>query len=131
MFVFKKFISVFKYNNKLALNEAIFKSKFKCAIKRTLNKIQTSLILLKTKALKAALTLPTRVLQKLIKKKEVAPINSHPKKKLIKLPAETKISMLITNKFINKIKRSTFGSYRKYEKVYKLTKKAIVKTNII
>ena len=70
----------------------------------------------KTKALKAAFNVPIRVDQKLIKKKEVSPINSQPKNKTIKLPLETSNTILITNKFINNNNLSTFGSNLKYEK---------------
>lgn len=74
----------------------------------------TSLNLLKLNALNAALRVPIRATQKFIKKKEVIPINSQPKKRTIKLPAVTKITMLITNKFKNTSSRSTSGSYLKY-----------------
>ena len=55
--------------------------------------------------------------QKFIKKKEVNPINSHPKNKTKKLPLVTKQTILITNEFIKSVNRSTLGSYLKYEKV--------------
>jgi hypothetical protein len=73
----------------------------------------TSLILLKVIALKAAFKVPIRVDQKLIKKNEVKPINSQPKNKTKKLPLETNKSMLITKRLINKRSLSTFGSYLK------------------
>jgi hypothetical protein len=76
-----------------------------------------SLNLLNEKALKADLIVPDLVDQKLIRKKDVSPINSQPKKSVIKLPDETKRIILIINKFKNKIKRSTSGSYLKYENV--------------
>jgi hypothetical protein len=75
--------------------------------------IKQSLILLKTKALKAAFKVPVLVDQKFIKKKEVTPIISHPKYNIIKLPAKTNINILITNASINKISLVTFGSYLK------------------
>jgi hypothetical protein len=43
-----------------------------------------SLVLLKEYALNAALSVPTLADQKLIKKKDVKPIISHPKNKIIK-----------------------------------------------
>ena len=88
-------------------------------------KIPKSLTLLKTNALKAAFNVLTLVDQKLIKKNEVKPINSHPKNNTNKFPPITKIHILIINKFINKNKRSTCGSYLKYENVYITTQKPI------
>jgi hypothetical protein len=73
----------------------------------------TSLNLLKLKALKAAFKVPTRATQKFIKKKDVIPISSQPKNKRTKLPAVTSITILITNKFKKTSKRSTSGSYLK------------------
>lgn len=64
-------------------------------------KIEASLILLNENALKADLNVPGLSLQKLIKKKEVKPISSQPKKKIIMFPALTKINMLKTKEFIN------------------------------
>jgi hypothetical protein len=72
-----------------------------------------SLVLLKEYALKAAFSVPTLEDQKLIKKKDVSPIISQPKNKLIKFPEETKKTILIINMFRNKTKRSTKGSYLK------------------
>jgi hypothetical protein len=72
-----------------------------------------SLVLLKEYALKAAFRVPTLVDQKLIRKKDVNPIISHPRNKLIKFPEETKKTILIMNIFRNKTRRSTRGSYRK------------------
>jgi len=63
--------------------------------------------------LKAAFKVPTLEDQKLIKKKEVSPIISHPKNKFIKLPEETKKTILIINIFKNKTNLSTNGSYLK------------------
>lgn len=76
-----------------------------------------SLVLLNEYALKAAFKVPTLVDQKLIKKNEVNPIISHPKNNIIKLPADTKKTILIIKEFKNKTNLSTNGSYRKYENV--------------
>ena len=73
----------------------------------------TSLNLLNVKALKADFKVDILVDQKLIKKKEVKPINSHPKNKTKKLPLVTKQIILITKQFINNINLSTLGSYLK------------------
>jgi hypothetical protein len=81
--------------------------------------IKKSLILLKEKALKAAFKVPTLVTQKLIKKKDVKPINSQPKNNIIKLPEETKKIILIIKEHKNNKNLSTKGSYLKYEKAYK------------
>lgn len=75
--------------------------------------IPKSLILLNKKALKAAFNVLIFVDQKFIKKNDVNPINSHPKKRTNKLPPNTNIHILIINKFMNKNKRSTWGSYLK------------------
>ena len=48
-----------------------------------------SLTLLKTKALKALFNVVTLLIQKLISKKEVIPINSHPNNKVNHDPART------------------------------------------
>lgn len=72
-----------------------------------------SLTLLKEYALNADFNVPTLVDQKFINKNEVKPINSHPKNNIIKLPDDTKNTILITKKFKNKTKRSTSGSYLK------------------
>jgi hypothetical protein len=69
-----------------------------------------SLVLLKEYALNAALSVPTLADQKLIKKKDVKPIISHPRNKLTKLPEETKKTILIINIFKNKINLSIRGS---------------------
>lgn len=71
---------------------------------------QTSLNLLNEKALKDDFNVDILVFQKLIKKKEVKPINSQPKNKTIVFPEETKINILITKEFIITINLSTFGS---------------------
>lgn len=81
---------------------------------------------MKEKALKADFKVPTLVDQKLIKKNEVSPIISQPKNNIIKLPDETRNTMLIINKFKSISNLSTKGSYLKYEKVYTYTKIAIV-----
>ena len=85
--------------------------------KKNTNKIDinndASLNLLKTNALKADFNVDTLVDQKLIKKKDVRPIISQPKNNTKKLPLVTKHIILITNKFIKRISRSTFGSYLK------------------
>lgn len=73
----------------------------------------TSLNLLKTKALNAAFNVDILVDQKFIKKNDVNPINSQPKNKTNKLPLVTKIIILITKQFIKSINLSTFGSYLK------------------
>lgn len=82
-------------------------------------------------ALKADLSVPTLVVQKLIKQNEVKPINSHPKNNIMVFPEVTKNIILMTNDNINKRKRSTRGSYLKYEKAYIKTKNAIVVVNNI
>lgn len=76
-----------------------------------------SLNLLKEKALNADLNVPILVDQKLIKKKDVIPIISHPKKRLTKLPDDTKKTILIINIFKKTKSLSTKGSNLKYEKV--------------
>jgi hypothetical protein len=82
-------------------------------IKKIPNNKETSLNLLNTKALKAAFNVDILVDQKLIKKKDVKPINSQPKNNTKKLPLVTSIIILITKQFINNINLSTFGSYLK------------------
>lgn len=76
-----------------------------------------SLTLLKENALKADFSVPALVDQKLIKKNEVRPISSQPKNITIKFPDDTNKIMLIINRFKNSIRRSTNGSYLKYENV--------------
>jgi hypothetical protein len=71
------------------------------------------------------LSVPTRVDQKLINKKEVKPIISQPKKSSIKFPEITRTIMLKTNAFNKSNNFSTLGSYRKYENAKKVTKTAI------
>jgi hypothetical protein len=53
------------------------------------------------------------VVQKLIKKNEVKPINSHPRKTIIVFPDDTKNNMLKIKEQRNNKKRSTSGSYLK------------------
>ena len=77
------------------------------------NNKKTSLNLLKQNALKLDLSVPRLVLQKLIKKNEVNPIDSHPKNNVNKLFARTKINILNINQLISKIKLSSFASYLK------------------
>jgi hypothetical protein len=77
------------------------------------NSKKQSLSLLKEYALRAHFKVATRVDQKLIKKKEVSPISSHPKKNIIRLPALTKKIILSINEFKNNKRRSTKGSYLK------------------
>jgi hypothetical protein len=81
---------------------------------------------LKTKALKAAFNVDILVDQKFIKKNEVKPINSQPKKRTNILPLVTRQIILITKQLIKRINLSTFGSYLKYEKLYIYTNTAIV-----
>lgn len=71
---------------------------------------EKSLTLLKINALNAALKVPVLVVQKLINKKEVKPINSQPKKSIIKLPEDTKKIILTTNDNKNNKNLSTKGS---------------------
>lgn len=76
-------------------------------------KIAASLNLLKENALKADFKVELLSPQKLIKKKEVNPISSQPKKKTTKLPEFTKIIILTINAFINEINLFICGSYLK------------------
>jgi hypothetical protein len=68
---------------------------------------------LNEKALNAAFSVPTRVTQKLIKKKDVKPISSQPKNNIIKLPEDTKNSILIIKEHKNIKNLPTNGSYLK------------------
>lgn len=92
-------------------------------------KIPKSLILLNKNALNAAFKVLILVDQKLIKKNDVNPINSHPKNITNKFPPTTRMHILIINKFINKNNRSTCGSYRKYENVYNKTQTPMDRIN--
>lgn len=77
------------------------------------NSKKKSLNLLKLNALNAAFKVEILFTQKFIKKNDVKPISSHPKKMPIKFPEVTKKTILIINKF-NKINNlSTKGSYLK------------------
>jgi hypothetical protein len=69
--------------------------------------------LLKTYALNPAFSVDILVTQKLIKKKDVKPIISHPKNNIIKLLEVTKKTILITKEFKNNKNLSTNGSYLK------------------
>ena len=82
-------------------------------------------------ALNADFKVVVFVTQKLIKKNDVNPINSQPKKSIIVFPDETKKIILNTKDKRNSKKRSTSGSYLKYENAYMYTNKAIVVVNKI
>jgi hypothetical protein len=87
-------------------------------LKLKINKIikikkKTSLTLLKTKALKAAFKVLFLATQKLINTKDVSPISSHPKKRVIRLAEETKKIILSTKLFKKRTSLSTRGSYLK------------------
>lgn len=69
--------------------------------------------MLKEKALNADFKVLIFVTQKLIKKKDVNPINSQPKNSIIKFPEETKSNILIIKEQINNKNLSTKGSYLK------------------
>lgn len=64
----------------------------------------TSLNLLKVKALKALFSVVILLTQKFINKNEEIPIISHPKIKVIQLPAHTKVIIDNTNSFNKNIK---------------------------
>lgn len=102
--------NIFEYN---IFNVKIFDSPNVTKFKIIKIKIPKSLILLNKNALNAAFNVLIFVDQKLIKKNEVRPINSHPKNKTNRLPPKTSIHILIINKLINKNNRSTWGSYLK------------------
>lgn len=72
-----------------------------------------SLILLNENALNADFKVAVFATQKLIKKKEVKPINSQPKNSIIKFPADTKNNILIIKESKNNKNLSTRGSYLK------------------
>lgn len=72
-----------------------------------------SLILLKEKALNADFKVLIFVTQKFIKKKEVNPINSHPKNNINVFPEDTKKSILKMKRHKNNKNLSTKGSYLK------------------
>jgi hypothetical protein len=73
----------------------------------------TSLILLKAKALKLQLNVVILNFQKFINKNEVSPISSHPSINVKKLLLITKKIIENINQFINSIKSSIFSSYLK------------------
>jgi hypothetical protein len=75
--------------------------------------IKKSLNLLKENALKADFNVAALVVQKLIKQKDVNPINSQPKNNIIVLPDVTKKIILMTKDNINNKNLSTNGSYLK------------------
>jgi hypothetical protein len=95
------------------LNTRISKLKVRLNIKIIAKNKNKSLVLLNEYALKADFNVPTFVDQKLIKKKEVNPIISQPKNIIIKLPEETRKTILIIKEFRNKTSLSTKGSYLK------------------
>jgi len=72
--------------------------------------IKKSLTLLNVNALNADFKVAALVVQKLIKQKEVNPINSQPKNNIMVLPDVTKKIILITNDNKNKRNLSTKGS---------------------
>lgn len=82
-------------------------------------------------ALNADLSVAAFVVQKLIRQKDVKPINSQPKNNIIILPEATKNNILITKDNIKSRNLSTKGSYLKYENAYINTKRAIVVVNNI
>ena len=86
---------------------------------------------MKVNALNADLSVAAFVVQKLIRQKDVKPINSQPKNSIIILPEATKNNILITNDKIKSKNLSTKGSYLKYENAYINTKRAIVVVNNI
>lgn len=73
----------------------------------------TSLILLNENALNADFNVLRRNVQKFINKKEVKPINSHPKNSNIALSAVSNKDMLKMNQFKNIINLSACGSFLK------------------
>lgn len=76
-------------------------------------KIKLSLTLLKTRALRADLSVFSLAPQKLIKKNEVTPINSQPKNSTTRLPESTNNIILLTNSNKSVTNLSTLGSYLK------------------
>lgn len=73
-----------------------------------------SLTKLKAKALKLDLITPLRLFQKLIKKKDVKPISSQPRKIVKKLPPKTRIIILKIKKFNQHKKFDSSASPLKY-----------------
>lgn len=78
--------------------------------------IKKSLNLLNVNALNADFNVVVFVVQKLIKQKDVNPINSQPRNNINIFPEETKNNILITNDSKKSKNLSTSGSYLKYEK---------------
>ena len=74
---------------------------------------QKSLNLLNEKALNADLNVGLLLVQKLIKRNDVSPINSQPTIKSIILSEITKSIILNENQASNKINLSVFGSFLK------------------
>ena len=68
---------------------------------------------MKVTALNAEFNVAAFVVQKLIKQKEVNPINSQPKNNIMVFPEETKNNILITKDNKNNKNLSTRGSYLK------------------
>jgi hypothetical protein len=75
--------------------------------------MKKSLTLLNENALKADFKVAVLVVQKLIKQKDVKPINSQPKNNITVLPDVTKNNILTTKVNINNKNLSTKGSYLK------------------
>lgn len=65
------------------------------------------------KALKLDFTVPLRVFQKLIRKKDDSPIDSQPKKIVKRLLDKTKKIILNINQLINNVNKSSWASYFK------------------
>lgn len=80
-------------------------------------------------ALKLAFSVPTLVCQKFMRRNDVNPISSQPKKNITRLPASMSKLILSTKAFNNRSRLLTQGSYLKYAKVKKLTNTAIVMTS--
>ena len=72
-----------------------------------------SLIKLKLKALKLDFKVARRVDQKLIKKKEVSPINSHPKNNVKKLLLKIRRLILAIKLFNQNVKEASSASFLK------------------
>lgn len=87
-------------------NPFIFKANKKDKIKAQ------SLILLKVNALKALFKVVILLVQKLINKNELTPINSHPKINVTQFPAHNNKIIDKTNTFKKKKKFIKFGSKR-------------------
>ena len=92
--------TVFNANFKFKFDK-VFKEKYELISIKKINK-NTSLILLKKNALKLDLTVPLRVLQKLIRKKDDKPIDSQPKNNVKRLLPKTRTIILNINQFIRR-----------------------------